>query len=434
MGSDNEVYCAPISAEYRLEAPIENDLDAENMTGYAMINPDMISGRVISPRKLNIKCRLRGRARVFGDLPIEDGFGDGVDEGTEILRSRVQTGRVLITSGEVLRVSDEMISDRADGEVRVVSADGKALMSEVVCADGYISCRGELYLKLLMKSENRQIPYIALRKLPFSQNLYCEGITQGSSAYAKATVCEMGVNAEGGRVSIDVGLMLEGVINKSESVEYIKDAYSTERCLVCHTQEAESTDIGDSFYTNFTLSDSQSLEEAGISPSSSLVDIGGVAFVDDISFEDGRRRCSGRVKLSAVCEKDGEYSVSDIELPFKHEGDGDGADALVQAEVVSVRARIDGERIGVDAEIALCGNCWRNNKRKILHSVSFGDEYEERGGDCIICYPSSDDSLWSVAKRYGAPLDDIRDINQLSSEHAADDKASLEGARYIVIK
>lgn len=434
MGGDNEIYCAPISTEYRLEAPLDNELDAEELSGYASISPDMVSGRVISPRKLNVKCRLRGRAKVYGELTVEDGFGDGAEVGTEILRGCAELGRVLVTSGEVIHLTDEMINDRADGEVRVVSADGKSLMSEVACADGYISCRGELYLKLLLRAENRDAPYIVWRKLPFSQNLYCEGITQGCSAYVKGTVCEMSINAEDGRVSIDVGLILEGIITKLETVEFIKDAYATDRNLICHTKDVGATEANGCIMANFTQSDSQSLEEAGISPSSTLVDICGSASIDEYGYDGGRIRFIGKAKYSVICEKDGEYSVNDVELPFKYEVEGNADDALAFAEAVNLRARIDGERIGIDAEISLCGHWWRNSRQRILDSVSFGDEYEERGGDCIICYPSSDDSLWSVAKRYGAPLDDIRDINQLSSEHAADDKASLEGAKYIVIK
>ena len=434
MGSDNEIYCAPISAEYRIETPIENEHDAEELTGYAAIYPDMISGRVISPRKLNIKCRLRGRARVFGELAVENGFGEGVDVHTEILRGRAMLGRVLMTSGEMLHLNDEMICDKADGDVRVISAEGRVLMSEVTCCEGYVSCRGELYLKLLLSAENRRGPYVARRKMPFSQNLYCEGITQDSNAYAKGTVCEMSVNAEDGRVMIDAGLMLEGIISRPESVEFIKDAYSTDRKLICDTKKVNVAENSRSFIANFTQSDSQSLEEAGIPASCTIVDVSGVANVEEYCFDDGRIKLNGRSRYSVICEKDGEYSVADIEVPFKYDCEGDAEDALAIAEVINARARIDGERIGIDAEISLCTQSWKNGRQTVLDGVSFGEEYDERGGDCVICYPSRDDSLWSVAKRYGAPLDDIRDINQLPNDRTADDVASLGGSKYIVIQ
>ena len=76
-GADNQIYCAPLTTEYKVDIPLDNADASElmNTTGYAVICSDNVSGRVTSPRKLSIKCRLRTRARVFGDASLDDSFG-----------------------------------------------------------------------------------------------------------------------------------------------------------------------------------------------------------------------------------------------------------------------------------------------------------------------------------------------------------------------
>ena len=285
-----------------------------------------------------------------------------------------------------------------------------------------------------MNRESGSGPYVIIRKIPFSQSIPCEGATQGSSAHATATVSEMSINVEESRILTDVGMILECIVSKNESVGDIKDVYSTEFETACKSKEVMCASEGGSFGYNFTLSDSVSLEESGISPGNSVVDLNGVAQVEDQVFEGGKRRLAGKTKFSVVFEKDGEYSVSDIELPFKYESDGhDASDSFSTAEIISARARIDGERIGIDAEVAVCGHCWTRRKLEMLDSVSFGDRYDGYGGDCIICYPSRDDSLWSVAKRYGAPLSRIIELNGLSDTSSPDSTGSIEGAGHLVI-
>jgi hypothetical protein len=36
----------------------------------------------------------------------------------------------------------------------------------------------------------------------------------------------------------------------------------------------------------------------------------------------------------------------------------------------------------------------------MLDKVEFGGKHEKRRGVFAVCYPSSEDTLWSVAKRY----------------------------------
>ena len=140
-----------------------------------------------------------------------------------------------------------------------------------------------------------------------------------------------------------------------------------------------------------------------------------------------------------MLENDGEYSSAVIELPFRYETKapdsfaGVSADALFSGEVVSARARVDGERIGIDSEISMSGCSFEMAQTKILDRVSFGEEIGRSVGEYTVCYPEKSESLWSVAKRYGVPIDALISGNKLPSDVELDGDSSLAGVKYVMI-
>ncbi len=435
IGSDNSPYCAPLTAEYKVDMPFEADLgELRSLSATANVVPDMISGRVTAPRKISIKCRLKSRVQTFGEMPLEDGFAHGED-GLQVLRGRAETFRILRGAGELLRVSDEMLCDNHDGEVRVISAEGKVLLSEISSSQDALICRGDLYMKLLLCREEEGVPYVAVRKTPISQTVAVEGARVGDGATAKGSVCELNVTVDEGRIGIESGIMIEAEVSHCEKVEFVRDVYSVSRKSDNEYKRVAVPSVSACFGGNFTLSDSLTLDEAGIAPAARIIDACGVAFVDEYCFENGKCALGGRAKITMLTEKDGDYSVSETELPFNYKTGAEGAfsRAHAEAQIISVRARTDGDRVGIDAEIGFSGMASADREEKILSDAVFGDEIQRSRGEFVVCYPANDDTLWSVAKRYGAHIDSLRENNKLPDAENSDSERSLEGIEYLII-
>lgn len=437
IGSDNQIYCAPLSAEYKTSVPMDkNELTLVNMTADAEIIPESVGGRVTSPRKLNIKCRLKTKARMYGDMPLDMGFMNMGGENQVLIESR-QIARRMFAQSEIIHLSDEIIQGK-DSDTRVISADGHILIGEVNAGAGAVNVKGELYLKLLICRETDGAPYTMIRRLPFSEIVITEGVDATSQANAKGSVCEMSINVEDDRIAIDVGVMLEISACKNEAVSYVKDMYSTTHKTKCEYRDIPTLVSGRAFNSNFTQSDSMTLEEAGLSPEHKIVDIGGVAYPEGAVLDGGRWIFTGKSKYSVIAEKDGEYSNFEIEMPYRYafdakEGDSESSYASAVADIINTRARLDGERIGIDGEIMLCGVISCPDKTRMLDSVSFGEESERARGEYVICYPSKSDTLWSVAKRYGRTVNSLSKANKLKNTDTPDARSTLDGVHFLVV-
>ena len=439
MGSDNEVYCAPLTGEYSVSVPIDKDehIDlGDELCTVAQIIPDLVSGRVTSPRHITIKCRLKTHAKIYGKTRVMSNI-TRCDGSIEKLKGEVQNSRVMTSAGEIITLTDEIIPDSRDGEFRVVCADGRVLVSEVSAGKDEVICRGDLHLKVLMSRENGSMPTVMLRRMPFSSIIASEGVTPDSSAYAKGSLAELALTVDEGRIGIEAGIILESVCQKNMPVNYISDVYSVTHESNCEYRDMEIPRGVSGFNRNFTFSESMTLEDAGIGENMLIMDSCGSAMIDEFKLDGSKCKMLGKCKFNLQLFDGADYSSAEIEMPFKYEYDmpeqAENMGLEAEANVVLCRARVDGERVGVDAEISLCGRMWETKKCVALQSYRLGEALVQGRGEITVCYPNSNDTLWSVAKRYNAQLSTLSEVNKLSQNIKPSSHQSLENTEYLVI-
>jgi hypothetical protein len=93
---------------------------------------------------------------------------------------------------------------------------------------------------------------------------------------------------------------------------------------------------------------------------------------------------------------------------------------------------MDCERIGIDAEIALMLTIATKESLSVLESVSFKNDVVRRRGEYVVCFPAEGETLWSVAKRYHAPMAMLTVANDLHAA-APDDANALDGIGYLIV-
>jgi hypothetical protein len=178
-------------------------------------------------------------------------------------------------------------------------------------------------------------------------------------------------------------------------------------------------------------------------PASRVADITATAVPEELMTDPSKGRCvlTGKCRCHLLLLRDGEYSPAEMELPFRYEfdipaaemADGAPADFDGRVTVVNCRARMDGERVGVDAELAVSLRTYRPAPFTALTEFTVGEEVTRRQGEYAVCFPAPADSVWSVAKRYHAPMAALTAANNLSAGVQPDGEESLEGVKYLIV-
>jgi hypothetical protein len=129
-------------------------------------------------------------------------------------------------------------------------------------------------------------------------------------------------------------------------------------------------------------------------------------------------------------------AVQEFEIPFRFVTEG-SADAVSDYDAdigtISCRARADGERILVDAELFVSFLTRGEREARMLGLASFSEAVSRSDAAYLIAFPSRADSLWSVAKRYHRTVAEVARMNPIAEGPMADAPDSLAGVRYLLV-
>ena len=446
-GNDGRVYCFPTSAEYGFRLPMEAGADfdlSEGLLCYADCEAENVISRVCGPRRISVKCRIGARVKAYGNYVLEHKRQGTLPAGCaqQTLLRESEAGVCGYGVSAQLTLSDEILPDGMSGqeEWRIVSGDAQVVINEARCENARVATRGEVILKVMLQRESEgSLPESFWRKIPFESDVPVEGLAPGGEAAVTGCCTELGLGMETGRVLCDVRILLQAKTWHRQTLSYVSDWYATGCESECSAAEVCHPLVLRCVNGSVTQNESLSLEEAGMAKDSHIVDIAGVVLPDRVACERGRVVVTGKCRYTLILlTPDGEMSAKDIELPLRYVADAPvQADAPVDCETIlrllSVKARCDAQRLTVDAEIgvslALTG-------KKIIHPIEKSTVGALR--DCVpgrmtLCYPSREDTLWGVGKRYAKSIDELVATNALQDEKRADDKNSLAGVKVLVV-
>ena len=439
-GNDGALYCTNQSGDYHFSTPLEipSDFEAgEGILCHAESVAEHTGGRVLAPRKLSVKCRLRSRVRLYGTRVL----GESIEnDGTmERLCGESEYAAVFVGKSEPIQLADEIVCDDREETVRVICGDGQVFVSEATAGSGVVHCKGEVCLKLLCCREDdseNALPYTILRRIPFSHSVETEGTEVNCEACANGVCSDLQITVEDGKILCEVGLELQVKAMRRERFAYTRDLYSTEQRGENSYQTVEFPCAIKCTNGNMSLNTSLTLEEAGIRPGTTVVDLTGSASVGAPEMEKGKYRFSGKCRFHAVLSDGEEISSQEFEVPFRYELDGGKelpTDCEIAAEVISCRGKTDGERIGLDAELSFAVSLCGKEEIQVLSNATFVGELQRPNAVYRVCFPDRRDTLWSVAKRYHCPISKLAEQNRLADAPAADAPDSLSGVKYLVV-
>lgn len=439
-GNDGALYCATQTGSYQFSVPMELTSDFDPGDGVICdldTIPDMTVGRVAAPRKLSVKCRLRSHVRLYGTRVIEETFVGIASDTIQRLTGSAECAHLFIGSGDALQLGDEILCDTQSDGMRVICAEGQVYVTEAIAGSGCVNCRGEVCLKLLCTHEiGSELSTSLTRRIPFSQSVVTDGAEVNCDCCARGVCTDLKITVEEGRILCEVTVRLETRAQRNENIHFTRDAYSTTAAGEAVYKDYDFPCALKCVSGNFSLNTMLSMEEAGLRTGQSLIDLTMTPVGTELENDHGRYVLTGRCRCHALFMEDDSFGAQEFEIPFRYAVDGSETavcDYDADLTVISCRARADGERIAVDAELAVNLVTRGNGHFSTLDSVNFGEELRRDGASYTICYPSREDTLWTVAKRYHRAVSEIAEKNPLSASPAADSKDSLSGISYLLV-
>lgn len=451
---DSSLWCVTKREDYRLSCPFEaGDFDlSEGLVCDVKTEIGDVSGRVLAPRKLTARCRVRTAVRLLADRPVP-GAEIADDETVERLTDTLSCSRVLLGKSAPLTLTDEIPLD-SSAPARVIFASAEVFPTEVKAGPDTVACQGDVNLVLLCAPEGAPEETPALdgaadcrpaalsvfelrRKIPFAVEIPVDGATDACIATAWGSCPELTVTVEETRVLCDVTLVMNARAVCGEEIVFTRGAYSTAALTEPVFCELPATKRPPAKNGNRSLSAAKELSEVGLRPGARV--IASAADVSTLPPETSRGTylLPGTLRVSVLAAmSDGDFATAEFDLPFRFEVPADEPPAPAASDSVftpvSVKATVDGGRLLVEAELAAAPALSVAENVPALAALRTGERLAPRAADLTICYPAPGETLWSVAARYHAPLLPLAEQNGLAAENAASPD-SLKGVRYLTV-
>ena len=437
VGPDGGLYSAEHEEGYAFSLSLDGpgrESGGEELAITAEAEPEAVITRVIGPRKLSVRCRLRAHMQGYAVRSLSPRVS-GEGELHRLCHS-AENGRVTFGEPERLTCSGHMTVDVGEGELRVVSAIGHAIPDRVTASDGAVHCTGEVVVSLLLVRENGDpsLPFAAECRLPFESELPLEGAASDAAMRVTGAVGEIRCTVEGETVSVEATVALVAEGQSEESVLLCDDLFSPGRVAEYRTVEEKFWRAGLCTNRNFSISQEKTMAELGLG-----ADVERILTVADVEVrekhpEGEKTLLSGDLCCHLLCRRGGEYAVCDFSIPFRTflEGAWDHVSLSCVAPCCRVSTVRDGEALRVDAEIYMSLRGSGSVTDTVLAEARFAPSEETKRVDMEICYPAVGETLWSVCKRYGISPESLANANAISAE-APGAAESLAGVRYLLI-
>lgn len=411
-GNDGELYSTSAIESYELtEALKPSERETDVTCSICSVTPESIISRASAPRRISIKCKLRGQGRYFGERGL--GEDPGLDIGSvERLVRECEYAKINAPVFAEARLSDDFaiaLPAGSSGDARIVSYSPSAVASGIECSEGEATVRGELTLDLLLSADDGSSPFRATRKIPFSETIVADGIDRGCRCVAAISCPDCQFTVDENRIFCEPTLVIRLDAERNVTAEYTADAYSTEALSECDRLLLEFPICERTFSGSITSSIRQSIEEAGIDASAEIIHASPFAVVKSID-KNGKKFCVvGEICFNILTKYEKDYLIKELRQPFKYELDtGESPVSHADCRVIPLpaEAKIDNGRLCCDCELHIFGIIHSGSSIDTVQKVTLGDPVEHEEATTV-CFPSPTDTVWDVSKRYHIPTSAI---------------------------
>lgn len=400
------------------------------------------TARLSNPRKLSLKATVITDVKLVSESSTKPSLEGGQCE-LEKLNETLSTLIECETAADHERISENLEPDPSQPAIdELVTCDVQLSFYEVKpqMSDGGLSIalKGEALIDCIYKAQTEAGDHRSFsRKLPLSFIVNADECAESFSKAIPGTLCasarglpteinaSVGENSYGERRVVELDLSFD-VISRlfadSETVITL-DAYSTEYECECERERLELSRLGKAVCANFSVNESISREELALvsEPEAviSIIDSQASVSMNSASIDRGRVQLNGEAELMCVASVNNELQPLSFKLPIRCELSAGEISEPLKLECFGnasdVRVRLDPTRIYADFEVTLCAVLLRRERRVMVKGVKLGDERQAREKDAstmILCYPSADEGLWQVAKRYGTTVAALEEANR----------------------
>ena len=412
--------------------------DTERTAAYPSVSVASYSVRLTGPRRFSAKATVSADVRCISEDEIslvgtafETGKKPEALESVLKIRSAAKSEEIEREYAERLERLDGQVAD----EIEILYCGAEAGIDEVAPEDGSVAVKGTMRMFALVQNGDMPI-YLIEKEIPIEESIPFAGVREDMSFIPEcrivSSVAVVNSDDEGAEIALNVIAEYEVLGEYNESVTAVTDAYLVGRDTENTYADYRYTELRDTVNIKETVNMQISASEISADKIREIPYISGAPKIERVEVKDGLVAVIGELKCSGIAtvsDDEGNIAYTGIKLsvPFeKHiklaSEAADTATAEYNLSAENVRCAVDTDSVTVDFKLRGVVNV---NETRCVSVLAVSNEAETSGdtieeGTITVYYPTSEDTLFKVAKKFRIGREALAENNGLSIAASAD--------------
>ena len=400
---------------------------------------EAVSCRLQNPRKLTAKIKLKTENAVFCRISTAPNIiGKLNAEEERALQSRSHSAFAISfahAEEQATPISEDLELDASLPSIdEIISVEMEPYLTDLRNTDGKTAYKGEIATEILYRAVEEDATSSAPKFVSFSAKIPISGeiaTEDGKDASVIKGMVTIGTlefrpaqNAFGENrtteLDFDYSVYLDYLCNKE--AEITTDMYSTEYESTIEEEPLcyETALLSKSF--NFSADGSTSRDDTDFDQ---IVMTTASADIQTIEKQGNKLLFTGIANICTILTNgEGIYLSRNFQIPLRAETDAPRsaypyritADTLVLTAV----SRLDEGNIKSNLEILVTYTALEQHSEPRIRQITVYKDRparSEKSPSLTLCYPSADETLWDVAKKYSTTIPELMSANGLSAEN-----------------
>ena len=297
---------------------------------------------------------------------------------------------------------------------KLLGISGFARTTDVTIESGKAIVDGMLKVDALFTTPDGTLVQSPLT-VPFTHRILIPGTTENVAAFARILSLNA-VLVDEDIISIDALLELTLLLHEKRHCELLEDAYSTTEIIKCEKAILPVVDSS-AVSCRTTLRLSTTVPE-GMPPAERTLVALTRPELHTSSAMHGKISLSGHIYASLVyvCHEGNLHGFS-VKVPFEAECEApsmiDTSTLSLDANCELIHAGANHMEIPLQLMLDVSAAGWKIENANVITSLSTAERPEPQYGP-MIYFPTPDEGLWEVGKRFGLTIDELKRLNPSS--------------------
>lgn len=422
--SDSDNCLNSYEYQYPFSKSFDTGIDTSGTNLSVKTKCEYINCRAITSRKVDI----HGAAGVYVTVTkrhLNEVISDVENDDIELLRGTVPATVPMGCADKYLLIDEEIEIGNGHPDVRcLIRYDAETAIKESKILAGKAVVSGEIIVKLLYSAENGGV-HTVRSSTPFSQLIEIDGIGNECECESKVYIAHLEVkprtsaSGECRSFILNAKLLVTAECCCNNDIAVILDAYSKKYEANICKNEVCFDNICENINENFTCKQSVEFAAGSIA---SVCDMWCESRIDNVRFADGKMTVCGVVYTYIIAlDEDGSPQFYEKTFDFEHShivtSNCQSLKCSPEISVCSASYTLTSNGMEIRAEMCISASVYESNKIPLIVEIKIDEQKSASGNSCgamTLYFASCGESIWDIARKYFADVDEVKQINGIN--------------------